>query len=75
VVIRWAEIRVEYLERFFERSIENGDPHVEGGLHRPSVPAHLLLLDHAASHDLIDRAPGEGGRDWLAMPPASTVID
>ena len=38
---------IEPLERAGERIVENCDAHIEEGLHGPSIPSHLLLLDHA----------------------------
>ena len=47
VVILHLKGRVSPLERPSQRVVENRDTHVEKRLYRPSVPAHLLLLDHA----------------------------
>jgi len=51
-----------------ERAVQHGGAHVEEGLHRHSVPAHLLRLGHALDHDRIDRALHECRRDRLSAP-------
>src|SRR5208337_2129554 len=61
-------------ERAGERSVENGDAHVEKGLHRPLVPTHLLLLDHPLRQDLVDRAFDKGGRNRQAVTPTRPVV-
>lgn len=47
ILIVWLEVWIEPPERAGERLVENGDTHVQKGLHGPPVPSHLLLLDHA----------------------------
>jgi len=51
-----------------ERFVENGDAHVEEGLHGPSVPSHLLLFYHALREDLVDRAFGRNRQPVMAPP-------
>ena len=43
-------------EGVLERIIQHRCTHVEEGLHRRPVPAHLLLLVHAFGDDLVDHA-------------------
>jgi hypothetical protein len=61
-------------ERAAERFVENCDAHVEEGLQGPSVPSHLLLLDHALRQDFVDRALYERGRDRQAVMPALPIV-
>src|SRR3954452_15755025 len=65
--------RITLPEGVLERAVQHGGAHVEEGLHRRSVPAHLLRLVHALGHDLIDRALHERRRDRLATPPSGRV--
>src|SRR5215213_191443 len=58
-----------------ERVIQHGGAHVKEGLHRRSVPAHLLLLVHALGHDLVDRTLHERGRDRRAAPAPGSIVD
>ena len=47
-------------EDALERVVQHGCSDVEEGLHRRPVPAHLLLLVHAFSHDLIETVQNLG---------------
>lgn len=47
VFVFWLEVWIEAPERPGECFVENGDAHVEERLHGPSIPSHLLFLDHA----------------------------
>src|SRR3954454_3736158 len=60
-------------EGVLERAVQHGGAHVEEGLHRRSVPAHLLCLVHALGHDLIDRALHERRRDRITTPTPGRI--
>jgi len=74
VVILRLKGRIASSERTAERFVEHRDAHVEEGLQGPSVPSHLLLLDHALRQDLVDRALDEGGRDRQPVMPAPPIV-
>src|SRR5664279_4303817 len=61
-------------EGVFERIVQHRCSHVEEGLHRRPVPAHLLLLVHAFGDDLVDRTLHERGRDRFAVPAPGGVM-
>ncbi len=48
VGVRRTEVRILPPERTLEGAVRNGSPEIEERLHRPPIPAHLLLLDHPA---------------------------
>ena len=58
-----------------ERIVQHRCPHVEEGLHRCPVPAHLLFPVHPFGDDLVDRTLHESGRDRLAAPVPGGVMD
>ena len=62
-------------EGVLKRIVQNCRSHVEEGLHRRPVPAHLLLLVHALGDDLVDRTPYERSRDRFTVPPPGGVMD
>ena len=62
-------------EGVLERIVQHRCSHVEEGLHRRPVPAHLLLLVHAFGDDLVDRTLHERGRDRFAIPAPGGVVD
>src|SRR5208282_5437356 len=74
VVVRGAKARIAMTECVFERIVQHGGSHVEEGLHRRPVPAHLLLLVHTLGHDLVDRALHKGSRDRLAASAPGGVM-
>ena len=74
VGIRGTEVRIPPPERTLKGAVQNGGPDIEERLHCPPVPAHLLLLDHPARDDLIDRAFDKRGRNGLAAPAAGAII-
>jgi hypothetical protein len=49
-----AEVRIEAPERSLQRAVQDGDADVEEGLYGPSIPAHLLPLDHPARDDFVN---------------------
>ena len=61
-------------EGVFERIVQHGCSHVEEGLHRRPVPAHLLFLVHTLGHDLVDRTLHKSGRDRLAASAPGSVM-
>jgi hypothetical protein len=54
VVVCRAEAGIAMTEGVLESIIQHGCSHVEEGLHRRPVLAHLLLLVHAFGNDLVD---------------------
>ena len=58
-----------------ERIVQHRCLHVEEGLRRCPVPAHLLLLVHVFGNDLVDRTLHERGRDRFAIPAPGGVMD
>lgn len=74
-IICWPEVGINFAKRALEGAVEYGDTNIEEGLHGPSVPAHLLFLDHASSHNFVDRALDEGCGDWLTAPATSAIVD
>jgi hypothetical protein len=74
VLIDRAKVGIASPERSFEGSVQDGGADVEERLYCPSVPAHLLLLDHPARHDFIHCTLDERGRDGFAVTPTGAVI-
>src|SRR3984957_14415793 len=70
-----AEAWIATTEGVLERIVQYRCSHVEEGLHRRPVPAHLLLLVHAFGDDLVDRTLHESGRDRFAIPVPGGVMD
>src|SRR5215211_2210376 len=75
VAVCGAEAGIATTEGVLECTVQHRCPHVEEGLHRRPVPAHLLLLVHAFGDDLVDRTLHERGRDWFAIPAPGGVMD
>jgi hypothetical protein len=65
-VIGGAEAAITPAEGVLKRVVQHGDAHVKEGLHRRSVPAHLLLLVHSLGDDRVDRTFDERRRDWFS---------
>src|SRR4051794_32194148 len=61
-------------EGVLERAVHHGRAHVQEGLHARPAPAHLLPVVQALSHDLVDRAFHERGRDRLTTPTPGRVM-
>jgi hypothetical protein len=70
-----AEAWIATTEGVLERIVQHRCSHVEDGLHRRPVPAHLLFLVHAFGDDLVDSALNERGRDRFAIPAPGGVTD
>jgi hypothetical protein len=60
-----VEAAVTPAEGVLERVVQHGGAHVKDGLHRRSVPAHLLLV-LSFGDDLVDRTLDERRRDRFA---------
>src|SRR5271166_2667668 len=73
-VVRGTDPGIARAEGALERVIQNGGAHVKEGLHRRSVPTHLLLFVHAHGHDLVDRTLYERGRDRFAASTPGGVV-
>src|ERR1700722_4938797 len=69
-----AEAWIATTEGVLERIVQHRCSHVEEGLHRRPVPAHLLFLVHAFGDDLVDRILHERGRDRFAIPTPGGVM-
>src|SRR5271166_3374643 len=74
VVVCRTEAGIAMTEGVCESIVQHRCSHVEEGLHRCPVPAHLLLLVHAFGNDLVDRALHERRRDRLATPAPGGVM-
>src|ERR1700677_1211359 len=75
IVVHRAEAGTAATEGVLERIVQHRCSHVEEGLHRRPVPAHLLLLVHAFGDDLVNRTLHERGRDRFAIPAPGGVVD
>jgi hypothetical protein len=73
--IRGAEAGIATTEGVLERIVQRCCSHVEEGLHRRPVPAHLLFFVHAFGDDLVDRTLHERGRDRFAIAAPGGVMD
>src|SRR5271166_6284830 len=74
VVVCRTEAGIAMTEGVRESIVQHRCSHVEEGLHRGPVPAHLLLLVHAFGNDLVDRALHERRRDRLTTPAPGGVM-
>src|SRR5208283_6173279 len=74
VVVRGAEAGIAPAEGVFERVVQNRGAHIKEGLHRRSVPTHLLLFVHSLGHDLIDCTLHKGCRDRFAASTPGSVM-
>ena len=74
-----AEAGIATAKGVLESIVQHRCSHVEEGLRRRPVPAHLLLLVHAPGEELVDvhRTLHERGRDRFAIPApdGAKVID
>ena len=74
VVVGGAEAGITMTEGVFERIVQHSRSHLEAGLYRRAVPAHLLLFVHSPGHDLIDRTLHKGRRDRFAASTPGSVM-
>ena len=68
------EPRIPAAEGSREVVAEHSRADLEQQVCPPRRPAHLLPLDHALAHDLIDRRFDEGARDRLPVAMAFPVV-
>ena len=61
-------------EGILEDIVQHPCSHVEEGLHRRPVSAHLLLFVHTFGNDLVGRTLHERGRDRFAIPAPGGVM-
>ena len=74
IAVCWAETWIATTEDVLEGIVQHRCSHVEEGLHRRPVPAHLLFLVHALGDDLVDRTRHKGGRDRFAIAASGGVM-
>jgi hypothetical protein len=74
-IVRSARPWLGIGEFALERRIDNGGPDLQHEVGAPWRPTHLLPRGHPAVDQALNRAFGDGGRDWLGRASSRCVVD